>query len=295
MKVGEREARMTGESSKCYGSVTRTLLIAGLVSAWVTALPAGAAPVIFDFETIPLIGNASNGLGATADSAAVQTYMTNALQAQGNPTASVAVTGALATRTYNGEGHVIGQTLGTSNGGVPHPGSTDTFIINNNFGLVPATGNFNGTRFDQFTLVFTNYLVSSISFDYEIFPNAACAAGSSCAISGNQSNFDWPDIGVLIGNDVNSLSVHWLRMAPVPGNPQTTDPQDLGTMTLAFPSPVSVIRFRDWPAEIGIDNLTVNRTPEPGSLPLLGLAALAGLLMARSRSGRSRARAARAA
>ncbi len=286
MQNREREAGSVGGGSGCCRRLVQAFVLALLASGWFTALPAGAA-IVFDFNSIALSGSASNGLGATASSATIQSYMTTALQTQsGNSNASVAVTGALATKTYNGENHVVGQTLGTSDGGVAHSAPNDTFIVNNNFGL------YGGTASNYFTLVLSNYLVSSISFDYEIFPDASCAAGSTCAKS-NQTNANWPDMKVLAGTSTSSLTEYWNKLAPVPGN-STTDPQALGTMTLYFPSPVSVIRFSDWPAEIGIDNLklTTNRVPEPGTLPLLGLVAVAGFLMAQRR-GRGRARGSR--
>ena len=40
-----------------------------------------------------------------------------------------------------GEGYVIGQSLGNSNGGVPHT-SNDTFLINNNFAIGGPASSF---------------------------------------------------------------------------------------------------------------------------------------------------------
>jgi len=259
------------------GRIYRAAALLSLLFASALLSPLAYAAVVFDFNAVPLIGNASNGLGATASSSTIATYMTTALKTQsGVSTAAVGVVGALATKTYNGEGFVQGPTLGP-----------DTFIINNNFGLKPKTtsgSDFSGTKYDYFQLTFSNYLVSSISFDYEIFPDATCPAGSTCAKS-NQTSSSWPDIEVWAGN--GSLTKYWQKLAPVPSNPNTKAPQDIGTMTLFFPSPVSVLKFVDWPAEIGIDNLKLNTVPEPGSLSLLLLAAIAGLVTAQRRRGRA--------
>ena len=233
-------------------------------------------PTSFNFDTsngytLQLGNSYGNGVGPAAGSGSsigpcvssinnIQTWMTCVLRAQtGNSSYGVTVKGALATQTYSGEGHVAGLTLGTSDGGVPHAGH-DTFIMNDNF------GDF-GSATPQFTITFTGgYQDNSISFDYEIFPDATCAAGSSCANS-NQQNSNWPDLKILLGN---STTPFWSVKAPVPA--PGTDPQGLGHVALVFPSAVTSITFQDWPAEIAIDNLRFNDVPEPPSLPLIGAA-----------------------
>lgn len=259
-----------------------------LVSALFPALLFGASsaavavPVTFDFNGVALSGAHGNGLGATGGNSAVATNMNGALSAAGLAGSTVSVSGALATATYNGEGHVNGETLGTSNGGTHHASDAahpDTFIINDDFGIY-------GSAVDRFSFTFTNFYVYSISFDWEIFPDASCPAGSSCA-SHPLTNANYPDIELL----ADGVSV-WSTLAstPVSGD---LDPQALGTRAALSLSGATTLTFVDWPAEVGIDNLVVDgctikspdcvrrETPEPGMLFLLGACALAAMGVAR--------------
>ena len=259
-------------------------------------MAAPAAPLLFDFNGVALSGSHGNGLGATGGSTAIRNYMNGVLAGNGFGTSSVTVSGALATATYNGENHVKGPTLGTSDGGTAHPGSNDTFIINDNFNVYG-----NGAS-SSFTLNFSNFSIYSLSFDWEIFPDATCAQGSWCAGHPGQSA-NWPDIelyadGVLV----------WSALATTPvggGDPQATGLSGV----LSFLAGVHTLTIVDWPAEVGIDNLRISgcanpprdtprggtaesvaplctplETPEPPSLALVTLAlwvAAAGIGRAR--------------
>lgn len=241
-----------------------------------------AVPVTFDFDGVAISGTHGNGLGKTGGNSAIATNMNAALSAAGLVGSTVSVSGGLATATYNGEDHVNGETLGTSNGGTHHASDAahpDTFIINDDFGIY-------GSAVDRFSLSFTNFYVYSISFDWEIFPDASCPAGSSCA-SHPLTNANYPDIELL----ADGISV-WSTLAstPVSGH---LDPQALGTRTTFSLNGATTLTFVDWPAEVGIDNLVVDgctikspdcvrlQTPEPGMLFLLGACALAAMGVAR--------------
>lgn len=230
----------------------------------------------FDFNDVNLnLSSKTSGLGNISLSQGIALSMSGALQkATGNNNASVAVVGAIATKTYNGEGYVKGDTLGTSDGTNRTPAgvalkATDTFIINDNFGMKQkgSTAVTGGQRYDAFTLTFSNFVVTSVQFDYEIFPNAVCQKGSGCA----------PDISLLVDG-----AQKWADSATVS---TTEHPTKLSTTGLISFAAGTKLSFVDWPAEIGIDNLKITGcytavngkcgvttvdVPEPLTLALLG-------------------------
>jgi len=129
---------------------TNTRVRLGALAAFALAALAMASPswavVTFTFDF--------NSLANGASSTAIRNYMRTV-----SGDNALTVTGAIASRTYNGDGHVVGPTLGP-----------DTFIINNGPGSNQFLINFGGFFF-----------ISSISFDWEIFPDASCQAHSACA------------------------------------------------------------------------------------------------------------------
>lgn len=62
-------------------------------------------------------------------------------------------------------------------------------------------------------------------------------------------------------------------------------PQNMGTLSNINVNGATGLRFQDWPAEIGIDNLVIagHAVPEPATLPLLAGGLLALGWLARSR------------
>src|SRR5437868_8427736 len=80
---------------------------AAAVLAATAAFSTHAGLVTFNFNDVVLSGSYSNGLGAVGGNAAIATSINSALSAAGFASASVSVSGGLATKTYNGEGHVI--------------------------------------------------------------------------------------------------------------------------------------------------------------------------------------------
>jgi hypothetical protein len=238
------------------------------------AAPATSAPLVFNFDSVVLGStNYSNGLGNVGSSTSIATYMNGVLGANGYASSTVSVSGALATKTYNGEGHVLGSSLGVSDGGLSHLTWNDTFIINNNFAI-------GASATDRFTLSFSNFKVYSVSFDWQIFPDATCPAGTSCAALGAvASNVSWPDIALLVDNIATPV---WLQRASIPAPGK--DPQGLGMSGTLSLNGAQTLTFRDWPAEIGIDNLRITgcvasspnclAVPEPSTLPLAALGLL---------------------
>ena len=245
--VDAKSGRMAGKAAHA----TRCL-IAGLA----LAVSASSSATIYTFDFNSLANNANN--------AAVQAYMQGII-------AGTLATGSGASKTYNGDGHVIGPTLGP-----------DTFI--RNVGAPNFTFDFGST-----------FHIYSITFDWEIFPDGTCfrgpgdtAATRACAAAGpGASNPNWPDFDLYVGG---SATAAFSQLALATGiNPNY--PQAIGTSGTINTAGEHLLNFVDWPATIAIDNLVINGCidtpgrkcvppflPEPSSLPLVGLAlALAGL------------------
>lgn len=223
----------------------------------------------------------------------VQSYLTAALNAQVSGATVTASTGnnkPIWGGTYTGDGHVVGQnckgtncstTLGSDEG--KPLGGSDNFLINNH-----GTG-------DYFTLTFTGVQFNEISFDLEIFPDASCTVLSRSKCGGSPTSGiypDQPDFMLLING---TQSGHWYGLTPGSGGDASSytksqvstaevTPQLLldgsNRITVDFTpnGNTTVLTFKDWPATIGIDNLTLTQTPEPATCLLLGSGFVAMLL-----------------
>lgn len=265
-----------------------------LLALSVTAvMPAFAAPV-FNFNSISLSPNGTDGLNGAANSAAIKAYM-NSVPGCAGCVASVA--GALATANYSADGNGYqfpsgprsGQfmTLGTTDGATsfsdlsaadPNSRSPDVFIMNDNFGIYGAAS-------DKITITFTNNLPAGtvVSFDWEIFADASCAP---CA----PGSTHFPDLeffagGVLQGSNPTETASGYGGYFP----------QGLGSASgpnsFVLTAATNTLQWVDWPAEIGIDNLSIvpppqKTVPEPSPLALTALAlALLALVRLRGRRG----------
>jgi len=198
-----------------------------------------------------------NGLSHTANDTQVQSYIQSFLGAG----EGVTVTGAEAGYGYTGDGHVVGCTTKNCNqsitlGGVN--GKQGNFIINN-----PSD-----TTID---MQFTGVKFTSVSFDLEIFPDGTCPNGNA----GCGAN--WPDFEFYANNNLVNT---WEAVMPGTNGTDAYSPNSGSSKELApqlitlhvqynFPSGVTNLAFKDWPATIGVDNLTLT-IPEPSSLLLLG-------------------------
>jgi hypothetical protein len=281
------------------------LAFALFLSAGVSAY---AGSVNFSFDTQVINGITVTGLtsGQTASgstSLAIQNYMNAVLTASGCSGCSVTVLvngssiGGVADQSYNGDGHVTGPgtgskslTLGTSNGATASSSNStvnstyDTFISN--------TNDSSGTVSQQITLQFHNITSLTVnSFDYEVFPDGTCAQLNAANCGGN-GNPNQPDLKFEAGNNTNgtdTLQHTFLGVTPNTTNGNATHspnsgsgsnelaPQAIGTWSGSLAG-VSELDFVDWPATIGIDNLTIsgsnvngpNNVPEPASIALFG-------------------------
>jgi hypothetical protein len=257
------------------GFSARLFLVAGLFAAG----PFAHADMLFNF----------NSLSSGAGTSSIQTYM-NGVMGCSN---CVTVTGAVADRTYNGEGHVTGPgngstslTLGTSDGATASnsnstTSSYDTFLANTKD---------NGTQISQqIVMTFSNghALNGFIGFDYEVFPDIS---GSPDFIfkawSGSSLVATFTRLGVTPGT-TDGTATH----SPSSGSSSSEASQQyIGTwLSSSALSNITELDFIDWPATIGVDNLSISSStnqssvPEPGSVMLLAsvLAASAASLAAR--------------
>jgi PEP-CTERM motif len=268
--------------------ISTAILLAGGLTLSGGGVSAQAGSITFDF------GSLANG----ASDAQIQSLMNSSLPAGD----SVTVTGAVASNSYNADGHVVGPLV---NGFYTSytladldPSGHGTFIQNNSEGS-PAS--------NEITMTFTGLTISGVSFDFEIFPDDTCPSLSNC---GGQGNPNLPDL-TLVANGSHQVIQYGGVVPGQPGSYNTSythspasgqfsnelAPQLLGSSgTLSLPAGTTELEFQDWPATIAINNLVIsppgNSVPEPGTMTLLasGLICL-GLVRRRRTCSRRRSRA----
>lgn len=248
------------------GPIWRSLAASASSLLFLGITPAASASVMtFDFNT----------LGAGASNTSVQQAM-QAVVNSAHPGGTVSVTGATTQTSYNGDGYVTGpvvststgrkvssETLGTSDLGMHHSGY-DAFVVNS-----AHTGS------DRVTMTFS-FPIYAVSFDYEIFPDGTGKLPDFTFLAGATA----ASMNLIFHTDGVNPSASTCAHSPKSGAVNCeTHPQYLGSSgQLYFPNGVQALTFQDWPVMIGIDNLTIQDAPEPGTLALLGLgiATLAG-------------------
>lgn len=206
-----------------------------------------------------------------ASNTAVQNYMKSRLGAG----QSVTVSGSSASNSYTGDNHVVGPRTGTS-GHYKYSSVT----------LATTDGTFiKNTNSNEIDMAFSGLHIYSVSFDYEIFPDGSCPDGRPNGHGGYKNCSSWPDFTFFAGTSSAKNSQIFNTQAVMPGNPGApylyspamhsgeTAPQYLGTSGTIDLSGVTYLRFVDWPATIGIDNLQITTTPTPetGVMALLGM------------------------
>jgi hypothetical protein len=288
------------------GLFVPALLVCGL------AISAQAGSVTFTFDT----------LSAGATEAQIATYMTNLLVAAGCTGCSVTIPttdsgggvlqGAVTDTTYNGDGYVTGPgtgtkslTLGDSTGATA---SNTTSTVNSSYDTFLANTNNSSSQIsNQITLQFQGFTGDTFtvnSFDYEIFP---CADGVDNCTSPPDLTFEAGNNTNGVDNKVTSFGSSGVASGVEPGTTNgnsvtspngnvhsTTDDQYIGTWTTgASFTGNTELDFIDWPATIGIDNLSITWTtppssvPEPASFLLLGSALLGVGIALKRKNARS--------
>lgn len=277
----------------------RAKLILGAF-ALAAAAPVPAAVITWNFN--PLVQTGETGWspsiatdllsGANTNASALNTYM-------GSQLTGTTVSGALATRDYQADGNLIpgDHTLGTTDGATSVKttpaslSSPDGFLMNNN-----VLGSSNAIAIT----IPAGVGIGTVSFDWEIFPNDNCTS-SPC--NNNTSNANFPTLVFQVdGTTEDTIDALTSTQLAADGF-ANADPQNLGTasvvLNIAAGASPNTLTFLDWPAEIGIDNLSIQTCastdtkclgkqtiPEPSPLPLAGLAlALLALVRWKARRG----------
>jgi hypothetical protein len=305
----------------------KTISWKAMILLAVSGLPGFGATFTFNFNSLTGYANNSGNQAGSDSTAGSIAYELNQQLQTVCPSCSVTLlsgtnggvtAGAIIDKTYNGDNHVVGPTQGSSvvsetlgdtpgpTAGAMNPNLSGDLLANNSSysysaltsqgytNQFLATTNDSGAALsgstDEIVLQFSGMTVSGATFNYEIFPDAA-DTGSLTFEAGKNTN----------GQDTQVFNTN--GMTPGSGDGSSTHSPNSGTGSAesyvqyignwsgSFSSSTE-LDFVDWPATIGIDDLSITytpnaSTPEPTSVLLLGTLALGVFLIARRKALRA--------
>lgn len=228
-----------------------------------------------------------SGLTQTTSMATTSTEVAAYLNSKLGTAGTATESGGVTDNGYTADGHVTGPRTGNNPGNYSVNPYTladkdGTFLINDNeFG-----GNSNDVILN-FNL--GGAKITSVTFDYEIFPDVSCPdlRGNDCGHGNPPANL--PSIELVGTSFIQYASAPPSSPAPPiytysPDSLTSAElaPQWIGTATVNGLN-TTTLDFRDWPATIGVANITITTTgttqggqgtvPEPTSLVLFGTVA----------------------
>lgn len=272
------------------------LAFAALLSAGISAHATSMTTVDFTFDTQTINSTVITGLSAGATASQIAAYMTAVLVASGCTGCSVVVPttnsgngvsqGAVADQTYNGEGYVTGPgnggtslTLGDSTGATAS--NTNSTLNTNGQGhvvydtFVANTDDSSNQVSNQITFQFEGFAGDNItvnSFDYEIFP---CQNGYENCTNPPDMTFEAGNNTNGVDTKVSTFGTNGVQSGVTPGttdgnavkspnSSDTTADQYIGVWNSGITlTGNSELDFIDWPATIGVDNLSISYGPTP--------------------------------
>ena len=247
----------------------RYLKAFGLIACGMVPAFGGNVTTAFSFDDGTLVDGSSNS--------SIQSYINTKLGAG----KSVTVTGAVASNSYTGDGHVVGPGSGSTYSSLTL-GTDSTGNINTHDMFITNIANTS----TEIKMVFTGLSILSVSFDYEIFPDGSCPSGNSCGA--NQPDFTFKADGTTEIHTIAYQPTSGYLHSPASGSSVEQAAQYKGSFSMSFTTGVSTLEFMDWPATIGIDNLVITYgtpTPEPISLALTGTGLIGIYFLRRRKSG----------
>lgn len=296
------------------------IVCGGVALITLAAMPGFGATFTFNFNSL-----SGYNSGAMNQATSIASQLQSQLQVV-CPSCTVTATsgtgiGAVIDKTYTADGYVVGPKSGSSVisetlGNTPGPtsgqnnpnvsgdvissnsqytysqlqtqGYTNQFLANTN------DSDTNTNQLSEISFQFGGMAITGASFNYEVFPDATGTQPDLTFEAGNNTSGTDTQISQALGatpslTSADGSSVH----SPKSGSSNSeTHQQYIGNWSGTFSSS-SELDFVDWPATIGIDNLSITYSvpgspvPEPRSVILLATVAAAISLVIRRKASRA--------